>query len=61
MKKEVKTDLTTLRKQLTFLKIGQWNDIGKRVTSGHAEMDDKEWQNVQVSISCCKKKTELFS
>ena len=26
----------------------QWDDIGKRVLSGHAEMDDKEWQNVQV-------------
>jgi len=24
-----------------------WADIGKRVSEGHGEMDDKEWQNIQ--------------
>ena len=40
-----------LQTNLMTLNMRQWNDIGKRVTSGHAEMDDKEWQNVQVSLA----------
>jgi len=33
--------------QRVLLTKKQWNDIGKRVETGHAEMDKKEWENVQ--------------
>lgn len=33
--------------QRVLLSKKQWNDIGKRVETGHAEMDQKEWENVQ--------------